>query len=103
GPFPSAYALPDPGGRYLFAGGHGAFDITMRKTPDVVRSAEPSPREPMTHFYLPASSGPFYMHYPAQLGPPGPGGPQIVKPGSDVEVSVYAYGQNKPIAKRTVP
>jgi hypothetical protein len=115
GDFPSAYAVPDPTGRYLFAGGHGVYDLALKKVSDVVRSEDPSPREPPIHFYVPARQGPFYYRYPVANVPPGPGfpggpgvpqmppGPQRPGNTADIELSIYAYGQLKPIAQIRVP
>jgi hypothetical protein len=107
GPFPALYALPDPTGRYLFAGGHGAFDVAFKKTPDVVRSADPSPTEPPVHFYFPAQDGPFYFRYVLPFEPPTPGAPPAPPPspraGGDAEIKVFAYGQPKPVAVLKAP
>jgi hypothetical protein len=108
GPFPSVYAVPDAGGRYLFAGGHGIYDIALKKTPDAVRSEEPSPREPPNLLYLPATSGPFYIQYHLPFVIPGPGAPPmgpppIPKMGGDAEFTIYAYGQKAPIAQLKGP
>jgi hypothetical protein len=107
GSFPALYALPDPAGRYLFAGGHGAFDIAFKKTPDVVRSEDPSPTEPPAHFYFPAQGGPFYFRYVLPFELPRPGAPGVPPPapraGGDTEVKVFAFGQAAPVAVLKAP
>ena len=109
--------MPDPTGRYLFAGGHGVFDMALKKTADAVRSEDPSPREPPIHQYLPARDGPFYFRYHVTglpQGPGFPGGPPPMLPGpgrpgmppgagGEAELSIYVFGQLKPIAQLKVP
>jgi hypothetical protein len=108
GTFPSMFAMPDASGRYLFAGGHGVYDIALKKTPDAVRSEDPLPREPPNHLYLPASSGPFYVQYHLPFAIPSPGAPPMGPPpiprvGGEAEFTVYAYGQKTPIAQLKCP
>lgn len=116
GDFPSAYAVPDSTGRYMFAAAHGIYDAELRKVKGVARSEDPSPREPPKHVYLPAVDGPFYLHYHVANVPGFPGGgpgpafpPPPPKPGAaakdgdQADLSVYVYGQTKPIAEIKIP
>jgi hypothetical protein len=115
GEFPCPYAVPDPTGRYMFVAGYGILDAEFKKVMGVERSEDPTPREPPIHIYLPAIDGPFYLRYhlpnfpgagglplpPMPPMPPMPGGPP--RDLGQVDLSVYVYGQSKPIGELKIP
>lgn len=96
GPFPSLYNIPASDGKHAFVAPHGILDYRLQTVTDTVRSATPTPREPPIHFYLPATDGPFYLKY--HLPPTAVPGPPLPKALSDgTGVSIFAYGQSKPL------